>query len=123
MGITELFAVLPYLKTSAPVDIRGIRFRSSRDREGLPDKAREHLTNLFSLFFLRADHRISAITYAHLDGPRGWLIEAQRSEVAEFITFANGLTADLQAVRAALEYAWSQGQVGGQVHRLKLVKR
>jgi hypothetical protein len=30
---------------------------------------------------------------------RGWLIEAQRSEVAEFVTFANGLTADLQAVQ------------------------
>ena len=57
------------------------------------------------------------------DGLRGWLVEAQRSEVAEFITFANGLTADLQAVRAALEHEWSQGQVEGQVHRLKLVKR
>lgn len=71
MGITELFAVLPYLKTSAPVDIRGIRFRSSRDLEGLPDIAREHLTNLFSLFFLRVDHRISAMTYAHLDFSAG----------------------------------------------------
>lgn len=57
------------------------------------------------------------------DGLRGWLISAHRSEVAEFITFANGLTADLQAVRAALEYEWSNGQVEGQVHRLKLVKR
>jgi transposase len=54
---------------------------------------------------------------------RGWLVEAQRSEVAEFITFANGLTSDLQAVRAALEHEWSNGQVEGQVHRLKLVKR
>jgi transposase len=58
-----------------------------------------------------------------VDGLRGWLIETQRSEVAEFITFANGLTADLQAVRAALEYEWSNGQVEGQVHRLKLIKR
>jgi transposase len=54
---------------------------------------------------------------------RGWIIDAQRSEVPEFITFANGLTADLQAVRAALCYEWSNGQVEGQVHRLKLVKR
>jgi hypothetical protein len=28
-----------------------------------------------------------------------------------------------QAVRAALEYEWSDGQVEGQMHRLKLVKR
>jgi transposase len=57
------------------------------------------------------------------DELRGWLIEAQRSGVAEFVTFANGITADIGAVRAALEYKWSQGQVEGQVHRLKLIKR
>jgi transposase len=54
---------------------------------------------------------------------RGWLIEARRSEIPEFVSFANGLTADIGAVRAALEYEWSNGQVEGQVHRLKLVKR
>ncbi|HEX7316643.1 MAG TPA: ISL3 family transposase, partial [Pyrinomonadaceae bacterium] len=57
------------------------------------------------------------------DELRGWIIEAQCSEIPEFVTFANGLTADLQAVRAALEYEWSNGQTEGQVHRLKLVKR
>jgi transposase len=57
------------------------------------------------------------------DELRQWLIDALRSEIPEFITFANGITADLQAVRAALEYEWSNGQVEGQVHRLKLVKR
>jgi transposase len=57
------------------------------------------------------------------DDLRGWLIEAGRSGVAEFVSFANGITSDFQAVRAALEYEWSNGQVEGQVHRLKLVKR
>jgi transposase len=57
------------------------------------------------------------------DGLRQWLIDAQRSGVAEFITFANGLTADIGAVRAALKYEWSNGQTEGQVHRLKLSKR
>jgi transposase len=57
------------------------------------------------------------------DELRGWIIDAQRSEVPEFVSFANGLTTDLQAVRAALCYEWSNGQVEGQVHRLKLVKR
>jgi transposase len=57
------------------------------------------------------------------EGLREWLSSAQRSEVAEFVTFANGITSDLQAVRAALEYEWSNGQVEGQVHRLKLIKR
>lgn len=70
-----------------------------------------------------------ALSFARLvkerdvDELSGWLIDAHGSEVAEFVTFANGLTADLQAVRAALEYEWSNGQTEGQVHRLKLVKR
>lgn len=57
------------------------------------------------------------------DELRGWLIEAGRSGVAEFRSFANGITSDFQAVRAALEYEWSNGRVEGQVHRLKLIKR
>lgn len=67
MGITGLFAILLYLKTSGPVDVRGIRFRSSKDLEALPGQTKEHLTGLFSLFFLRANHRISEMTYARLD--------------------------------------------------------
>jgi len=66
---------------------------------------------------------IEVIKERHADELRRWLIEALRSEIPEFVTFANGLTADLQAVRAALEYEWSNGQTEGQVHRLKLVKR
>jgi transposase len=66
---------------------------------------------------------IEVVKERDADGPRGWLVNAQRSEVAEFVSFANGITADIGAVRAALTYEWSQGQVEGQVHRLKLVKR
>jgi transposase len=54
---------------------------------------------------------------------RRWLVEALRSEIPEFVSFANGLTDDLLAVRAALSYEWSNGQTEGQVHRLKLIKR
>jgi transposase len=57
------------------------------------------------------------------DELRQWLIDAQHSEVAEFVSFANGITDDLLAVRAALESEWSNGQTEGHVHRLKLVKR
>jgi transposase len=66
---------------------------------------------------------IELVKERRVDDLRGWLIEAGRSGVAEFRSFANGVTADLQAVRAALSYDWSQGQVEGQVHRLKLIKR
>jgi transposase len=66
---------------------------------------------------------VEVVKGRRVDGLRQWLIEAGRSGVAEFRSFANGITSDFQAVRAALEYEWSQGQVEGQVHRLKLVKR
>jgi transposase len=66
---------------------------------------------------------VEVIKERHADGLRGWVIDAQRSEIPEFVGFANGLTTDLQAVRGALEHEWSNGQVEGQVHRLKLVKR
>ena len=66
---------------------------------------------------------IELVKERRVDDLRGWLIEAGRSGVAEFASFANGVTADLQAVRAALSCDWSQGQVEGQVHRLKLIKR
>jgi transposase len=66
---------------------------------------------------------VEVVKERRADELRGWIIDAQRGEIPEFVTFANGLTADLQAVRAALRYEWSQGQVEGQAHRLKLVKR
>ena len=38
-------------------------------------------------------------------------------------TFAKGLQEDQDAVRAALSHEWSNGQVEGQVNRLKTLKR
>lgn len=66
---------------------------------------------------------IEVIKERRADELRGWIIKAQRSEIAEFVSFAGGLTDDLLAVRAALSYEWSNGQTEGQVHRLKLIKR
>ena len=66
---------------------------------------------------------VEVVKERRADGLRKWLVNAQRSGVAEFVSFANGITSDFQAVKAALEYEWSNGQVEGQVHRLKLIKR
>ena len=38
-------------------------------------------------------------------------------------SFANGLERDQAAVEAAIKLLWSNAQVEGQVHRLKLLKR
>ena len=52
-----------------------------------------------------------------------WLEEAVRNGVSELRTFATGIKRDQAAIQAALTYEWSQGQVEGQINRLKLLKR
>ena len=56
-------------------------------------------------------------------GLEAWLVAAQSCDEAEVREFAAGLRRDQPAVQAALDHAWSSGQVEGQVNRLKLVKR
>jgi transposase len=58
-----------------------------------------------------------------VEGLDGWLAQAKASGVRELRRFAVGLSQDYAAVRAAFEYEWSQGQVEGQVNRLKQLKR
>jgi transposase len=53
----------------------------------------------------------------------GWLRAAETSDVVEMRRFAMGLRKDEAAVRAALGLPWSNGQVEGQVNRLKMIKR
>ena len=49
-----------------------------------------------------------------------WITDASSSLVA---SFASGITRDAAAVRAAITEPWSNGQVEGQITKLKLVKR
>jgi transposase len=57
------------------------------------------------------------------DALADWIERATTSCVAEMTSFANGLQRDLAAVTAGLSLSWSNGQVEGQVNRLKLIKR
>jgi transposase len=52
-----------------------------------------------------------------------WLRVCTTSGISCLETFALGITQDYGAVRAALETAWSNGQLEGQINRLKLLKR
>jgi transposase len=52
-----------------------------------------------------------------------WLSRVDEQGVSELQSFAQGLRRDYDAVKAGLTLEWSQGQVEGQVHRLKLLKR
>lgn len=52
-----------------------------------------------------------------------WLENVRKSKVRELVSFANSLDRDRTAVVAGLELPYSNGQVEGQVNRLKLIKR
>jgi transposase len=52
-----------------------------------------------------------------------WLQRAGDSMVRQLQSFAKHLSADYDAVRAAVESVWSNGQVEGQINRLKTIKR
>jgi transposase len=52
-----------------------------------------------------------------------WLSRVEEQGVSELQGFASRLRKDYDAVKAGLTLEWSQGQVEGQVHRLKLLKR
>lgn len=52
-----------------------------------------------------------------------WLALVEAQDVAELRSFATGLRRDYDAVKNGLTEIWSNGQVEGQVHRLKLLKR
>jgi transposase len=53
-----------------------------------------------------------------------WIQRAwNRTTPRELRAFGAGLKSDYDAVKAALTMSWSNGQVEGQVNRLKLIKR
>ncbi|GAA5666800.1 hypothetical protein Brsp07_05317 [Brucella sp. NBRC 14130] len=49
-----------------------------------------------------------------------WIADARDSL---FAPFANGILKDKAAVSAAITEPWSNGQVEGQINKLKLIKR
>jgi len=52
-----------------------------------------------------------------------WLERATASGLQAFKSFANGLRADYEAVKAGVTLMWSTGPVEGQINRLKMLKR
>ncbi len=52
-----------------------------------------------------------------------WLNAAMASGVVELVALAKGMKRDEAAIAASLRFDWSTGQVEGQNHRVKLLKR
>ena len=52
-----------------------------------------------------------------------WLRAAAGRKLKEFAGFAKGISEDYEAVKNTLTFGWSNGQLEGQVNRLKVIKR
>jgi transposase len=102
------------LKNSADLD--------SEDRQHV-EAFSQHCPEVATAATLACD--FAAMIRGNRDEPLdAWIQRAWSPDVPRQIrTFASGLRADYSAVNAALITPWSNGQVEGQVNRLKLIKR
>lgn len=66
------------------------------------------------------NHMVRQRGGAHLET---WLNKAVDGPIPQIRSFANGLSRDLDAVKAGLSQPWSSGAVEGQVNRIKMLKR
>jgi len=115
-----------------PLDLYGRIFAlSTRPKEMNTDQATwftvvaEHLPEAKKLNRLAV--KFQALVRKSLKQPleqlKSWLEQCANSGIKEMKRFANGIQQDLEAVQAAITLPWSNGQVEGQVNKLKLIKR
>jgi transposase len=87
------------------------------------DRLRERCPEVRAAADLARDFR-AMVRQQRQEQWQGWLERATRADaVKEMRAFAEGLKKDEAAVCAALRLEWSNGQVEGQVNRLKMIKR
>jgi len=119
-------ARLPSLVARSP---REVVWLLLRDPAELKEEARELRDRLLAASpELHAAHVVAQsfrqlVRSRDADGLAVWLADASKSAVREVRSLARGILRDHDAVQAALSSEWSNGQVEGQVNRLKLSKR
>ncbi len=77
----------------------------------------------FQQIYELAQDFVAMITEQKAESFEVWLQRVEHRDFASLKGFAKSLRRDYAAVSMALTLPWSQGQVEGQVHRLKLIKR
>ncbi len=116
-------------RTMTPPSSRQAMWMLLKKDEQLEDEEQEFVANLCHLCPELEQARELAQAFSRMvrqrqaDEMEGWLAKGIKSGLVEFQSFVRGLRRDHAAVKAALCYEWSNGQVEGQVNRLKLIKR
>jgi transposase len=95
--------------------------RSTQDQELLVDLRRydPELNEAITL----AEEFVALVRGREPERLDPWLLRAQDGSVMSLRRFAKRLSADYEAVRAAVKLGWSNGPVEGQINRLKMLKR
>jgi transposase len=100
-----------------------------RDPADLDEPQRQTLTRLqqlspevHTLYPLAQDFAQMVRTHSG-HSLESWLTRAHDSQVRELVSFANSLERHSADVQAGLSLPYSNGQVEGQINRLKLIKR
>ncbi len=96
--------------------------RLSEQQRTLFEQVTVNCPSMRSMRALAMDFR-EAITSKDRDGMLHWIRTAAQSGIGPLVRFAYGLKKDLCAVIAAVETPWSNGQIEGQINRLKAIKR
>lgn len=100
-------------KDESQLETPPIRFRSAL-LQTLPQLAQAtHLANEFKELLLKGQ----------LLQFQKWLVKVNQSGLAELTRFAKGLCRDRDAVEAAIRFPWSNGQLEGQINKLKAIQR
>lgn len=122
-------ATAPGRKSCSVPSPRQVARLLSKDKESFDTEQRVYVDRLVHLSpeLLRASDLvkrfIGIVKDRDADQLGAWLKDMQDSNVTELEAFASGLRQDRDAVEAALRMEWSNGQVEGQVNRLKVIKR
>jgi transposase len=98
-------------------------------QEQLTAEQRQHIQQFcqaspdLALAYALSQDFISLLTQQKAEELSNWFRRAKQSQIAELMSLAKSMQQDSSAIAAACSLPWSQGQVEGQVNRLKCVKR
>lgn len=108
---------------------RELRWLLAKKPKDLSSEEREDLSRLLanseevSLVYSFVQSFLQMLRSRQHERLRGWLDEAKASGIKELQSFVIGIELDYDAVSAGFRFHWSQGQVEGNVNRLKTLKR
>jgi transposase len=114
---------LPHYSSTAAISL------FMRRADLLTEMERDHLTAFRQLAppldtaYLLAQEFLAMMRNREGQRLDDWLMQAHESQISELESFAHGVERDKRAVQAGLTLDINNGQVEGQVTRIKLIKR